>query len=330
MTLWYWNADEAAPECCLGGALTIGNFDAVHRGHQWLIRCTRTMARRVSGPAVALSFDPPPHQVLHPGSYRPPLTTLEDRAHWLQQAGADHLLVLRTTPELLAYEAEDFFDRLLIGHLRIRGLVEGQDFRFGWQRRGDVELLRRLCARVQCCLEVLSPLLHGGIPISSSRVRQALEQGQVELARELLGRAYEVAGRVVAGSRRGQTLGFPTANLAEVKTLLPADGVYAVRVRQEATVQEGALLGVWPGAAHIGPNPTFGEQMRKIEVHLLDFTGNLYGQRLRLEFLRRVRETRRFASATELVEQLRHDLEMVRSCWQLENQRKSEIEDDVL
>ncbi|MEJ5276728.1 MAG: riboflavin kinase, partial [Thermogemmata sp.] len=191
-----------------------------------------------------------------------------------------------------------------------------------------------------CHFEVVPPVLHEGVPISSSRVRQAVEQGQVELARLLLGRPYSVAGQVVVGARRGQSLGFPTANLDGIRTLLPADGVYAVRVsedrfhRRETTAglpQKGTFAAtanpdkaesnnrppLFPrlGAAHIGPNPTFGEHLRKLEVHLLDFQGDLYGQSLRVEFLARLRETRRFHSPEELKEQLQRDITAVRQ-WQ--------------
>jgi riboflavin kinase/FMN adenylyltransferase len=283
----------------------------------------------------------------------------------LQQAGAEHLLVMQTTPQLLHLEAREFFERMLIARLQIAGLVEGQDFRFGRQRLGDVQLLEHLCGEYGRHLQIVPPLLHDGLPISSSRVRQALEEGKVELARDLLGRPYAVTGRVRVGARRGQTLGFPTANLTDVETVLPADGVYAVWVRglrwseqaaemvpsavvvhpteadtsaavttpEEKTVSSVQELGhsvrkssqlsywvgeeilasdsPWLGAAHIGPNPTFGEQQRKIEVHLLNFVGNLYGQRLRLEFLARIRGTQRFASTTELIDQLRRDVAMV-------------------
>jgi riboflavin kinase/FMN adenylyltransferase len=340
MSLWRWTGTAGVPPAWQHGAVTIGNFDAVHRGHQLLAARTRFWADRLQGPALAITFDPPPHQVLHPGSERPPLTTLEERAAWLEQAGVDHLIVLQTNRELLSWEAEEFFQRVLVQQLRAKALVEGRDFRFGRQRRGDVILLEQWCRQAGCHFEVVSPVLHEGAPISSSRVRQAVEQGQVELARWLLGRPYSVAGQVVVGARRGQTLGFPTANLDGIRTLLPANGVYVVRVTEDrfhrfaanavlppegtstavgkpdaADSHRSPLLLPRLGAAHIGPNPTFGEHQRKLEVHLLDFQGDLYGQALRVEFLARLRDTRRFPSPEELQEQLRQDIEAVRQ-WQ--------------
>lgn len=340
MSLWHWKITEDLPSVLRHGAVSIGNFDAVHRGHQELAARTRAWADRLHGPALAITFDPPPHQVLYPGSERLPLTTLEERAGWLEEAGVDHLIALQTTRELLSWEAEEFFQRVLVQQLRARAVVEGRDFRFGRQRRGDVTLLEQWCHQAGCQFEVVPPVLHEGAPISSSRVRQAVQQGQVELARLLLGRPYAVVGRVVVGARRGQTLGFPTANLDGVLTLLPADGVYIVRVTQnrfhrpaphagllpeepsatsagpsESESSEGLRLFPRLGAAHIGSNPTFGEQHRKLEVHLLDFQGELYGQSLRVEFLARLRETYRFRSAEELREQLRRDIEAVRQ-WQ--------------
>jgi riboflavin kinase/FMN adenylyltransferase len=337
MSLWRWTGTEDVPPAWQHGAVTIGNFDAVHRGHQLLATRTRFWADRLQGPALAITFDPPPHQVLHPGSERPPLTTLEERAAWLEHAGVDHLIVLQTTRELLSWEAEEFFQRVLVQQLRAKALVEGRDFRFGRQRRGDVILLEQWCCQAGCHFEVVPPVLHEGAPISSSRVRQAVEQGQVELARWLLGRPYSVAGQVVVGARRGQSLGFPTANLDGIRTLLPADGVYAVRVSQDRCHRSATKSSLPPegtsaaegkpdaadsryrpppfprlGAAHIGPNPTFGEHQRKLEVHLLDFQGDLYGQVLRVEFLARLRDTRRFPSPEELQEQLRRDIETVR------------------
>jgi riboflavin kinase/FMN adenylyltransferase len=337
MSLWFWDATTELPPVLRHGAVTIGNFDAVHRGHQELAARVRTWANRLQGPALAVTFDPPPHQVLHPGSERPPLTTLEERAYWFQQAGVDHLIALHTTRELLSWEAEEFFQRVLVGRLQARAMVEGSDFRFGRQRRGDVTQLAQWCLQAGCHFEVVPPVLHEGAPISSSRVRQALEWGEVALAWSLLARPYSVTGQVVEGARRGQSLGFPTANLDGVKTLLPADGVYVVRVsahswysplagapkQQEETPRKEAesdalergsvaCLGRRIGAAHIGPNPTFEEQQRKLEVHLIDFQGNLYGQSLRIEFLARLRGTRRFDSVEELKDQLRRDIEAAR------------------
>jgi riboflavin kinase/FMN adenylyltransferase len=180
-------------------------------------------------------------------------------------------------------------------------VVEGYNFRFGRGRAGDTNTLRELCARTGVEFEEVPPLVVGGEPVSSSRVRTALVAGDVAFAAELLGRPHRIAGTVVTGAKRGRTIGFPTANLDGVPTLVPAVGVYAVR----------ALVGgaSHPAAANVGPNPTFGEDARKIEVHLIDFAGDLYGKELTVEFVARLRDTRPFAGAAELSEQLKRDVE---------------------
>lgn len=303
MSLFRLNQQVGAPAACRDGVLSIGNFDGVHRGHAALVAEARRQARSRGRPAIALTFDPHPLQLLRPESFQPILSSLGDRAALLQIAGADQVVVLETTPELLRLSADDFFQSVIRGQLGVRGLVEGPNFAFGRNREGTVETLTQLCGQAGVELTVLQPVLQDGRPISSSRVRRALEQGAVCEAASLMGHPYRLRGTVVAGQRRGRALGFPTANLEQVPTLIPGDGVYAVRVQKG---DEGPLS--WPGAANIGPNPTFGEQQRKVEVHLIGFTGDLLGHTLAVDFLGRLRDTRKFASAEELVEQLRLDI----------------------
>jgi riboflavin kinase/FMN adenylyltransferase len=219
----------------------------------------------------------------------------------LHEHGADHVLVLRTTHELLALSAEDFFHRVVREQLQAAALVEGQNFGFGHKRRGNVHTLKQLCEGSAIPLTVVPPVLVEGRPVSSSEVRQTLLSGAVDFAARLLGRHYRIHGVVATGQRRGQSLGFPTANLEQVSTLVPRDGVYAVRVETGGKT--------WPGAANIGPNPTFAEQQRKLEVHLIGYQGDLYGQPLTVDFVVRLRDTRRFQGVSELVEQLRRDIE---------------------
>jgi riboflavin kinase/FMN adenylyltransferase len=229
------------------------------------------------------------------------LTTFEDRTRLLQETGADQVVVLRTTPSLLALTAEEFFAQVIQERFAVRAMVEGVNFGFGRNREGNVATLQRLCAAADIRLTIVSPVLLVGEEVSSSRVRGALQRGDVEEAARLLGRPYRLHGTVSVGQRRGQTLGFPTANLDPLQTLAPGNGVYAVRALVDGTT--------WPGAANIGPNPTFGEDARKVEVHLIGFQGDLYGRPLAVDFLRRLRDTRPFASAAELVQQLRRDVE---------------------
>jgi riboflavin kinase/FMN adenylyltransferase len=292
---------EHPPPTFTGGAVTIGNFDGVHRGHQALVSAARRWADRVSGPAVAVTFDPPPHRVLFPASpLRPPLTTLADRAALLHAAGADHVAIIRTSAALLALSPEAFFEDVIVRQLGAKAVVEGYDFRFGRGRAGDTDALKSLCDAAGLGFEVVTPLEVGGSAVSSSRVRAAIVAGDVAHAAELLKRPYRVAGTVVTGAKRGRTIGFPTANLGDTPTVLPANGVYAARADVDGAT--------YPAAVNVGPNPTFGENSRKVEVHLIGFSGDVYGKELGVAFVGRLRDTRPFAGVGELTEQLKRDV----------------------
>jgi riboflavin kinase/FMN adenylyltransferase len=294
-----WN--EPPPPEFRQGALTLGNFDGVHLGHAALLAELRRQAQALAIPTVALTFDPHPLQLLRPDRFEPVLTTTADRAELIHAAGADHVLVLRTTPELLHLSATGFFEQVIRQGLKARALVEGENFGFGRNREGNVQTLATLCRQADIAFTVLPRFPREGAAVSSSRVRQALQRGAVDEAAVLLGRPYRLGGSVAGGQSRGRKLGFPTANIERPETLVPGDGVYAVRAWHEGRS--------WPGAANVGPNPTFGEQARKVEVHLIGFAGDLYGRRLAVDFLARLRDTRAFSGVPELVEQLRRDVE---------------------
>jgi riboflavin kinase/FMN adenylyltransferase len=295
---------EAPPAEFRGGAVAIGNFDGVHRGHAALLAELRRRAAAAGGPAVAVTLDPHPLQLLRPERFLPVLTTMPDRVEVLQENGADHVLVLKTTPELLHLSPADFFREVIQGRLEARAVVEGPNFAFGRDRAGTIDTLTELCRIADFTLAIVPPFLLDGVPVSSSRVRSALVRGDVAEATRLLGRPYRLRGTVGTGQRRGQTIGFPTANLEGVETVLPGDGVYAVRVRLQGRA--------WPGAANLGPNPTFAEQARKLEVHVIGFHGDVYGQPLAIDFVERLRDTRPFRGVEELVAQLRQDVEAAR------------------
>ncbi|MFO0845975.1 MAG: bifunctional riboflavin kinase/FAD synthetase [Gemmataceae bacterium] len=294
------------PPGCRGGALAIGNFDGAHRGHAELILRLTAAARQVGGPAVAVTFDPHPRAVLRPEAPLPLLSSSDDRAEQLHRLGANHVVTLGVTTELLDLRAAEFFDLMVLRRFQAKAMVEGTNFCFGKDREGDIALLEKLCGPAGVRLQVVPPLAVEGIEVSSSRIRQALEAGDVGLATKLLGRPYLLRGVVGVGQRRGRTIGFPTANLERVATVVPGEGVYAVR----AEAPNGARHA---GAANVGPNPTFGEEARKIEVHLIGFEGDLYGQPLAVEFLARLRDTRRFSGAAELVAQLKMDTVQARA-----------------
>lgn len=301
----FLNRTDERPPGFAGCAATIGNFDGVHLGHLALIAATVRRAKDVGGSAVAVSFDPPPYQVLFPQApVRPPLTDLEVRTRLMHAAGIDHVAILRTTPDLLALTPERFFADVIVKQLGASALIEGFNFRFGVNRSGNTSTLRSLCSASDMRFEEVPPFELDGETVSSSRVRAALVNGDVSLAARLLGRSHSISGTVVKGAERGRTLGFPTANLEDVSVVLPGNGVYAVRVR---------VNGEWrPAAANIGPNPTFGDDARKIEVHIMDFAGDLYGSKPEVEFIAKLRDTRPFANAADLVEQLKQDVEHAR------------------
>jgi riboflavin kinase/FMN adenylyltransferase len=291
--------DEAFPRSCQGGSAAVGNFDGVHLGHAALVRQTAQIARALPGPAVVVTFDPHPLTLLRPEQSLPLLTTAEDRAELLHGLGADHVVTLRTTPEVLNLRAAEFFERVIRRGLAARAVVEGPNFAFGRGREGNLALLRQLCGAAGIGLTVVPPVQVDGAETSSSRVRAALAAGDVRAAEELLGRPYRLRGVVGTGERRGRTIGYPTANLTEVTTVVPGDGVYAAVVQADG--------GTWPAMVNVGGNPTFGEHARKIEAYVIGFSGDLYGKALSLDFVERLRPTRTFGGVGELTEQLGRD-----------------------
>ncbi len=292
------------PEECLRCALCIGNFDGVHRGHRALIETTRKRAEQLATSAIALTFDPHPLQLLRPTSFPKPLSTIQERAALLHKHGADQVLVLQTDRDFLKLSAEEFFQSMILESLQARALIEGHNFGFGRGRAGNIETLRSLCQQHELSLDVVEPIELEGETVSSSRIRRHLSQGEVEKAEKLLMRPYAFSGIVIEGEKRGASLGFPTANLGSIPTLIPAEGVYAVRASLE-----GRAFG---GAMNIGSNPTFGVEQKKVEVHLIDFQGDLYGQSMRVELLARLRGVQTFQSVEQLVQQLTNDVERAR------------------
>lgn len=290
---------EIIPPEAKGGAITIGNFDGVHRGHRELVSRLRRMADQVSGPAIVLTFDPPPSHLLRPESAPPSLTWMERRAEILFDLGVDVLCVCTTTYNLLELSAESFFRQILIEKLGISAIVEGPNFRFGKDRLGDIELLGEFCQQYEVELSIASGQSDDGEWISSSRIRTMIAKGEMAAANRLLVEPYRLKGLVVHGEARGRQIGFPTANLEQVPVMIPAPGVYAGR---------GFVNGqAFPAAINIGPNPTFGEAINKVEVHLIHFASDLYGQHLELELFEKLRSIHAFASKDELIEQLKVD-----------------------
>ncbi|MEO1497958.1 MAG: riboflavin biosynthesis protein RibF [Planctomycetota bacterium] len=290
------------PPSIRGGAVAIGNFDGVHRGHARLVGRLVERARQVGGPAIVFTFDPHPVRLLRPEQCPPPLTWTERKAELLARLGVDFVVAYPTDRELLSLSARAFFDLIVVERLAARAMVEGPNFYFGKGREGNIELLAQFAGDAGLALEIVEPAEIDAQMISSSRIRRLLsETGDAAAAAAMLTAPYRLRGIVTHGAGRGAGIGFPTANLEGIDTLMPAHGVYA-----------GAALAddkAWPAAINVGPNPTFGESATKLEAHLMGCDRSLYGAPLELDFLRRLRDVRSFASADDLAEQVAKDTE---------------------
>lgn len=282
-------------------ALTIGNFDGVHLGHQAIIGELCKVAKKRGLKSVAVTFDPPPAELLRPGWRQPMLTTFEQRATLLQAIGVDAVVILKTETDLLNMEGKDFFDEVLLQGFQMRAMVEGRNFQFGRNRSGTQELLNIWCKQSNIELLITDDQVVGGEPISSSRIRKAIEDGQIGQANQMLNRPYSVTGTVVHGLARGRTIGFPTANLGKVETLCPGPGIYAARCFVDEIT--------YAAAVHIGPNISFDEHEHKLECYLLDYSGDLYGRKLEVDFFRKLRDVVKFDSVDALVTQMKIDVQ---------------------
>lgn len=247
-----------------------------------------------------MTFEPHPIALLAPDRLPPRLTTLERKAELLEASDVDVLIAYPTDHHLLELTPEEFFQQIVCERLAVQGLVEGPNFCFGKDRAGDVERLRELCDASGLALTIIDAVKEEASLVSSSAIRAAISQGRLAEAVEMLGHPYQITGNVESGAGRGRLLGFPTANLTDVETLLPANGVYAGRVEFEGRT--------YPVAVHLGPNPTFAEDAQKLEIHLLEFNGDLYGQSLDVGLVARVRDTMQFADAESLKSQLSLDV----------------------
>ncbi|WP_456426068.1 bifunctional riboflavin kinase/FAD synthetase [Rhodocaloribacter sp.] len=285
--------------------VTVGTFDGVHLGHQAILRYLVRRARSNGGSSVVVTFDPHPREVVR-GEPVPLLTTIEERAELLETLGLDRFIVIPFTPAFARLSAEDFVEKILVGRIGLKEIVIGYDHGFGRGRGGDAALLEALGGKLGFTVDVIPPQVVEKHVVSSTEIRALLmDEGDVCEAARLLGRPYALGGTVVEGARRGRSIGFPTANLEvdHPRKVIPKIGVYAVL----ATLDDGVTtLG---GMMNIGRRPTFEDAGLHLEVHLLEFDGDLYGRRLRIEFVERLRDERKFESIDALVEQLSRDRE---------------------
>jgi riboflavin kinase/FMN adenylyltransferase len=284
-----------------GTVVTVGSFDGVHRGHLAVLAEITERARATGRKSVLVTFEPHPMEVVNPAAAPPLLTTPVERREVLAQTGLDYAVILRFDAGLRAMPPEAFVREILLARCGMRELVIGEDHGFGRGRAGDVAMLRALGAGLGFSVDVVPEVEDPEAgPVSSTRLRQAVGAGELDLARRMLGRPFTLTARVVPGARRGRAIGVPTINLAvPPRKLLPPDGVYAVRVEWAHGTAGGML--------NQGPRPTVGDPARSLEAHLFGFEGDLYGGWVRLEWVRWLREVRRFDSLEALRAQLAKD-----------------------
>ena len=289
-----------------GCAATIGNFDGVHRGHLAVLDQLREQATALGLPDTVICFEPTPQEYFAPRQAPPRLSRLREKLGVFRDHGVERVLCLRFGPRLAELDADAFIERVLVQGLGVRYLVVGDDFRFGKGRRGDFALLAEAGERHGFPVVATATFSVDGQRVSSTRVREALAAGDLALAERLLGRPYCISGRVAPGDRRGRDIGFPTANIHLHRVASPLRGVFAVR-----------MLGVddqpRPGVANLGTRPTVDGTHLVLEVHLFDFDGDLYGRHVDVEFVRRLRDERKFESFDALKEQIQLDARAARA-----------------
>jgi riboflavin kinase/FMN adenylyltransferase len=300
-----WRGLHGVPSGWGRCVVTIGVFDGVHRGHQAIICRAVERARQAAVPAVVVTFDPHPSEVVRPGSHPAVLTGARYKAELVERLGGDVLCVLPFTVEFSRMSPKDFAHAVLVARLHAAAVVVGANFRFGHKAAGDLAVLTALGDQFGFAAEGVPLLTDDGTTISSTFVRSCVDAGDVETATRALGREHRVEGVVVRGDARGRQIGFPTANVeTSAHAAIPADGVYAGRL-----AHRGRRLAA---AISIGTNPTFAGRERRVEAFVLDFDEDIYGDHVALDFTARLRDTVRFASVDELVEQMHRDVARTR------------------
>lgn len=285
--------------------VTIGNFDGVHRGHQNIFRLLLDEAKRENGKAIVITFDPHPKKVIHP-DMRPffLLTPLDEKLKLIEEYGIDAVLLITFTPDFAKTTAEEFVRHILWDKLHLKKLYIGYDYAFGQGKQGNAEFLRSMGKELGFDVEEIGVVKDDDIIISSTNIRISICEGNVKLARELLGRPYNVYGNVIKGYQRGTDIGVPTANI-ESEKVIPNCGVYAVMVDIKGIQHQGVI--------NIGFNPTFDNNKLSIEVHLFDFNENIYGENIEILFIDRLRDEKKFESPEKLVEQIKKDITQART-----------------
>lgn len=285
--------------------ITIGNFDGIHLGHQALLHAVMEKADKIDGTSMVMTFEPHPMRVLRSDQYLPLITLFEQKTELIEKLGIDVLICIPFTKQFASITADDFIDKLLLKLIGIKAIVVGKDYTFGKNRKGNVDLLKThgLSKNFEVIVSNWIPV-SGDHPlrISSTKIRELVLAGQVEETRQLLGRFYQIRGKVTPGRNRGgRLLGCPTANIELKDELCPKMGVYAVIVE--------CTYGKFKGVANIGYSPTFSDQQFTVEAHLLNFNKNIYEQQIRINFIKRIRSEKKFANINELSNQIQNDIQ---------------------
>ena len=290
---------------------TIGNFDGIHLGHQAIISQLKEIAGKHDLPTVIITFEPQPQEYFSPGNAPARLTRLREKIEEMERLSVDRLICLRFNSELASLSPRDFVKRLLIEGLDIRHLVVGDDFRFGKDRQGDYATLEKMADEFGYQLEHTATCSFAGERISSTRIRQALANDDLNLARELLGRDYAISGRVVHGDKRGKSLGFPTANMELHRLHSPVAGVYVTRVHIMRR-RQGTDETIHPAVTSVGTRPMFDGEGMRLETHILDFNESLYAKHIRVVFLKKLRAEDNFSNVDDLIKAIATDIENAR------------------
>lgn len=290
-------------QCCVA---TIGNFDGVHRGHQRILASLKSEAEQLSLPVTAIIFEPQPREFLNPSQAPGRLTSFAEKFHLLAKLDVDQLLCLHFDRELRQLSADEFIDKVLITGLKVKHLVVGDDFRFGCDRSGDFNKLKMVGQQFDFAVKPTETMTtDDGERISSTRIRNVVLAADFQQVEQLLGRPFQISGKVVHGQKLGRQLGVPTANIRLNRLQPPCNGVFAVKV--EVGQQR------YNGVANLGIRPTINGREPKLEVHLFNFQGILYGQRLSVEFLKKIRDEKAFSNLTELQTAIQKDISIARS-----------------
>ncbi len=284
--------------------VAIGNYDGVHMGHQIIFRRAAEIARENSGTAVVFTFEPHPLKIIAPERVPPLLTTFRKKMELIEACGIDQVICADFTRQFADQRPRDFAKDILVDLIGVREIVVGFDYAFGKGREGTILYLKKMGEEFDFKVHVIDPIKLNGHLVSSSYVRELIEEGDVKTAREFLGRNYSIQGPVIHGHHTGKAIGFPTANIDTARVQIPGTGVYAVFVYHGEQRYQGAV--------NIGFNPTFNRDRLSVEVHIFDFGEKIYGQEIEVEFIDRIRSEMVFQSADALVEQIKKDIEQAK------------------